>query len=134
MRFVNTRPPSFPSVTANRPVDVPDNTRWHVVCGDENHWRAGMYCPAECEPGQITELERHDCPELFLLISGKLTLLVFEEGQVRQLPLPLGQPVLVTAPHAGYCPDGPHTGTAFVVERDSFDTEYRTAAEWKDLG
>ena len=39
--------------------------------------------------------------------------------------------VLVKAPHSGYCPDGPHTGVAFVVERDAFETEYRTVEEWR---
>jgi hypothetical protein len=69
-------------------------------------------------------LELHDCPELFLLLSGRLTLLLATDGAIRQLPLEPGRPVLVTAPHCGFCPDGPHTGTAFVVERDSFDTTY----------
>jgi hypothetical protein len=36
----------------------------------------------------------------------------------------------VTAPHNGFCPNGPHSGTALVIERDSFDTEYRPPREW----
>jgi hypothetical protein len=67
---------------------------------------------------------------MFVLLRGNLTLLIGEGGTVRELPLQPGVPVLVSSPHAGFCPDGPHTGVALVVERDSFDTEYRTPEEW----
>jgi hypothetical protein len=78
----------------------------------------------------VTELEKHDCPELFLLISGRVVLVVAEGARTREIELEPERPVLVRSPHTGYCPDGPHTGSAFVVERDSFDTEYREVAEW----
>jgi hypothetical protein len=92
----------------------------------------GIYSPPETSVEQIVELERHDCPELFLLISGRLSLLLAEAGQTRVLPLEPGKPVLVTAPHGGFCPDGPHTGRAFVVERDRFETEYKAVSEWRE--
>ena len=43
---------------------------------------------------------------------------------------PVNEPVLVTAPHAGFCPDGPHSGRALVVERDAFDTKYGSPTEF----
>ncbi len=131
MRIVPTRPPSFPAAPENAPLVPLPRERWQVLCGDAGHWRVGLYSPPESAPGDIGELERHDCPELFLLVSGRVHLVIAQGGELCDVPLPAGQPVLVTAPHAGYCPDGPHTGVAFVVERDSFDTEYRAPADWR---
>jgi len=130
MRTVEVTSPSFPPVEPNVLLEPQADKRWQVLCGDSGHWRAGLYSPAETRADEVTELERHDCPELFLLLSGRLTLLVAEDGGVRELPLAPGRPTLVTAPHTGVCPDGPHTGTAFVVERDAFRTEYRAPGEW----
>ena len=53
---------------------------------------------------------------------------------MREQPLEPGRPVLVASPHCGFCPDGPHTGVALVVERDAFTTEYRAPAEWDARG
>lgn len=132
MRKVETRPPSFPQVVFDQPLPWPEGERWNVVCGDEGHWRVGVYSPGETGPDELPELEKHDCPELFVLMKGNLTLLVADEDRVRELPLQPGVPVLITSPHAGFCPDGPHTGVALVVERDSFDTEYRAPEAWID--
>lgn len=130
MRQVQTRPPSFPQVTADAPLEVQPARVWQVVCGDAGHWRAGVYSPSLAARAQVQELERHDCPELFVLLRGRLILVVAGPGGVRELELQQGKPVLISAPHSGYCPDGPHTGAAFVVERDSFDTEYRGVMQW----
>lgn len=132
MRFVTTEPPSFPAAAPDELLPVVPGERWQVMCGDAGHWRAGVYSPPQTRPDELDELERHDCPELFLLMSGRLTLLLSDgKGGTRELPLEAGKPVLVRAPHSGFCPDGPHTGVAFVVERDAFLTEYRAAGEWK---
>ncbi len=130
MRTVTVVPPSFPDVRTDAPLPVLDDTRWQVLCGDTGHWRAGIFSPPEAAREEIEELERHDCPELFLLLAGRMTLVCWVDGGVREVELQPSQPVLVTAPHSGYCPDGPHTGSAFVVERDAFSTEYRTLEEW----
>ena len=129
MRQVSTRPPSFPEVHTETPLGSPAG-RWNVVCGDRGHWRVGVYSPEAGSRAEVVELERHDCPELFLLMSGRVTLVVAEGQEARDIELSPGLPVLVRAPHSAYCPDGAHTGTAFVVERDSFDTEYREVQEW----
>lgn len=129
-RRVQTRPPSFPVAPVNALLHGAAGQVWQVLCGDREHWRVGLYSPAGASAAACAELERHDCPELFLLLDGRLTLVLAGPGGVRELELVPGDPVLVTAPHNGFCPDGPHRGRALVVERDSFDTEYRGAGEW----
>jgi hypothetical protein len=129
-RFETTARPSFTPSPTDRLLDVQPGVRWQVLCGDEGHWRLGMYSPAEASAADCQELERHDCPELFVLISGRMTLLCAEGGALKEIPLEQGKPLLVTVPHNGFCPDGPHTGVAMVVERDAFETEYRPPAGW----
>ena len=134
MRRVETRAPSFPTAAVDELLAAAEGRTWQVLCGDAGHWRVGIYAPALCRREEIRELERHDCPELFCLLGGRLTLVLADAdapGGLRELPLAVGRPVLVAAPHDGFCPDGPHTGAALVVERDSFDTEYRSPEEWR---
>ncbi len=130
-RFVTVSAPSFPDALFNGPLTVDPGQRWQVLCGDTDHWRVGVFSPPETRADDLAELERHDCPELFLLISGRLTLVLAGPNGPEELPLQQGQPVLVTAPHGGFCPDGPHSGAALVVERDAFTTEYRPHGEWR---
>lgn len=130
MRTVKTERPSFPPAIPDARLEVKAGLRWQVLCGDEGHWRMGIYSPPEASAEACRELERHDCPELFVLLSGRITLLLAQGGGVRQLPLEVGRPVLVTQPHNGFCPDGPHTGVAMVIERDAFRTEYRRPGDW----
>lgn len=124
MRTVETKAPSFPIVPPNQLLPIPDKIRWQVLCGDTNHWRAGIYSPQESKRADIKELEQHDCPELFLLLSGHLVLVISNQGEIQEIELEKEKPILITAPHCGYCPQGPYTGKAFVIERDAFSTEY----------
>jgi hypothetical protein len=130
MRQVKTTRPSFPAAPADVLLEWTQGERWQVLCGDEGHWRLGAFAPPEVARGEIAELEQHDCPELFVLVSGRLTLVIARDGEVVEVPLEAGRPILVASPHAGYCPDGPHTGVALVIERDAFDTEYRAVTDW----
>ena len=130
MRKVEVKPPSFPPVRADAPLEIKPGLRWQVLCGDQGHWRVGVYSPPETKASDCVELERHDCPEYFHLLSGRLTLLVHGPDGLREVPLEPGRPVLVSSPHCGFCPDGPHSGVALVVERDAFSTEYRPPLEW----
>ncbi len=130
-RFARTASPSFPQVPPDVPLGPFPPGRWQVLCGDGGHWRVGLYSPELSSLEEVRELERHDCPEFFWLVSGHVTLVLSDgAGGLREVPLEPGRPVLVEAPHSGYCPDGPHTGVALVVERDVFSTEYRTGDEW----
>ncbi|MBM4355503.1 MAG: hypothetical protein FJ109_17230 [Deltaproteobacteria bacterium] len=133
MRTVTTEPPSFPAVTPDELLPQAASGRWQVVCGDAGHWRVGVYSPGEVGPGDIRELEQHDCPELFLLQSGEVSLLLVRDGKPEVVRLEAGRPILVQAPHNGFCPNGPHSGVALVVERDRFQTVYRTVDEWVRL-
>lgn len=134
MRRVETKAPSFPPVVPDTLLCPEQSLRWQVLCGDTGHWRLGIYSPGETCAEACAELERHDCPELFMLLSGRLTLVLSDgNGGTRLLPLLPGQPVLVESPHNGFCPDGPHTGRALVVERDAFRTEYRPPEAWTAL-
>jgi hypothetical protein len=130
-RRVLVTKPSFPEVTPDVLLPAAPDQVWQVMCGDADHWRVGLYSPVLAHREQVEELEQHDCPELFMLMSGRLTLVLAEgRGGLRELPLEFGRPVLVSAPHTGYCPDGPHSGQAIVVERDVFSTEYRPVADY----
>ncbi len=134
VRKVTTLSPSFPAVVPDEllPAALPA-TVWQVLCGDAGHWRVGVYSPAASAAAELVELERHDCPELFCLLSGQLTLVLWTPQGLREVPLLPQRPVLVEAPHWGFCPAGPHTGQALVVERDAFGTEYRSPSAWAAL-
>ncbi len=131
MRTAQTRHPSFPIVKFDEPISPKDGDEvWQALCGDRDRWRAGLYSPAQTSAVQIMELEQHDCPELFCLLEGRMTLVLARNRRIEKLELQPKIPVLVSAPHAGFCPDGPHTGRALVIERDSFDTKYATPGEF----
>lgn len=132
MRKVSTRPPSFPDAPTNTLLVPLSGERWQVLCGDAGHWRVGVYSPPEARVEECRELEWHDCPELFLLTSGRVTMVLSDgAGGIREVPLENGCPILVTVPHSAYCPDGPHTGVCLVVERDAFETVYQAVEAWK---
>lgn len=130
MKTVRVERPSFPESVKNQLLSAEPNARWQVLAGDSEHWRVGVYSPAETDLDAIEELEKHDCPELFLLTSGRLHLVLAVDGALQTVALEPGRPIVVTAPHSGYCPDGPHGGTALVIERDAFSTEYRSVSAW----
>lgn len=117
---------NFPSFEFEKLLSIEDNNRWQVLCGDESHWRLGIYSPEFSKISQIDKLEHHDCPELFMLIEGEMSLLIYnKESQTKEtLILEKNKPVMVSSWHNGFCPNGPFTGKALVIERDKFDTEY----------
>ncbi len=124
MRTVTTKRPSFPDAPVNVPLEFIEGERWQVPCGDGGHWRMGFYSPEFGSAADIEELEWHDCPELFLLIEGKVSLVLSDDEGERIVALEPKKPVLVTCRHAGFCPKGPFTGVCAVIERDAFETEY----------
>ena len=122
---VKTEAGSFPKFALHQGLPPKDRKRWQVLCGDRNHWRVGLYSPPEASNAKVKQLETHTCVELFLLLSGKVTL-ILDEGQGEyELPLEPMKPVMVSGWHCGFCPDGPYTGVAMVVERDRFSTALR---------
>ncbi len=122
---VKTEAGSFPGFALHKGLKAKSKKEWQVMCGDKNHWRVGYYSPKFGSPEKVPELEKHTCVELFLLLSGSITLIVDEGKGECELELEPMQPVMITGWHSGFCPDGPHTGVAMVVERDKFSTAYR---------
>lgn len=81
-------------------------------------WNAGVYSPSESSIVEIDELVDPQVPTLFLLLEGRVTIVFANNiGELHETALEPGQPLLVTAPHAAYCPDGPHEGVVLMVER-----------------
>lgn len=124
MRTVHVHAPSFPRAGENTPLAVEPGRLFQVICGDAGHWRAGVYSPSATEAEACVDLERHSCPELFILLTGRLSLVLLDTDGRRIVELEPERPLLVTTPHAGFCPDGPHAGRALVIERDAFCTAY----------
>ena len=45
MRIVSVQRPSFPTVATEALLVPQAGPIWQVLCGDEEHWRAGLYSP-----------------------------------------------------------------------------------------
>ncbi|MGB9600558.1 MAG: hypothetical protein ACPL7I_08390 [Myxococcota bacterium] len=130
MKIIKTRYPSFPTVKVDRLLKIKPKKRWQVICGDRRHYRIGIYSPEFTKCSEINILERHNCPEFFMLIKGKISLLIIDDrGRERILRLEPFKPVLVEGWHNGFSPDGKFKGVSIVVERDEFTTIYRTRGE-----
>ncbi len=96
--------------------------RWHIPFSDYGYWRTGVYAPEFRSPAEITVLEKHTCPELFICASGRAGLLVKKGSEEITVELARGDAVLVEDYHNGYLLE---EGSFFiVVERTSFATEY----------
>jgi len=124
----NTPAGSFPKFALHRGLAARPKKEWQVLCGDRNHWRVGYYSPPQGKARAVKRLEKHTCVELFLLLSGRITLIMDDGRGEFELKLEPMKPVMVTGWHCGYCPKGPFTGVALVVERDQFSTIYRQRA------
>lgn len=124
-KTVRAKAGSFPSFPLHRGLLAKAKKEWQVLCGDKNHWRVGYFSPPQKKASELTFLEKHTCVELFLLLSGSITLVLDDGHGEYELRLAPMQPVMVSGWHAGYGPKGPHTGVALVVERDQFSTIYR---------
>jgi hypothetical protein len=127
--FTTVQRPSFPETSKNTPLDVKGQRLWEVVCGDTGHWRAGIYSPDASAFDALKNFEQHSCPEFFMLLSGNISLTLIKNGKLETINLEPMKPVLVDTWHSAFCPKGKYTGTALVVERDEFTTEYKTSAE-----
>lgn len=120
-----TRAGSFPKFKLDQGLSAKAKKEWQVLCGDKKHWRIGFYSPSQGKNPGVKRLEKHTCVELFLLLQGKVTLILDQGKGEFELALKPMQPVMVAGWHSGYCPNGPFSGTAIVVERDQFGTIYR---------
>ena len=85
-------------------------------------WRTGNYKPEFHSPEEITVLEKHSCPELFLCQRGRMGLLIQSSSGEEVIELNPGQAILVEDYHNGFIID--RGGFFFVVERTDFTTEF----------
>ncbi len=115
---------NYDHINWNQPINMPESKIWQVLCGDSGVWRCGLFSPKFSSVDEIQKLERHNCPEFFMLIEGNLSLLVVDSGEKTLIKLERYKPVMIRDWHDGFCPKGPYTGKALVVERDVFETEY----------
>lgn len=96
--------------------------RWTVPFADDGHWRLGIYNPEFSSPNEITVLEKHTCPELFICRKGRMGLVIGSGDKEKVIELSDGEAILVTDYHNGFRID--EFGDFLVVERTAFTTEY----------
>ncbi len=129
-KTIKTSYPSFPEVRFDKVLNIKKRKRWQVLCGDKKHYRIGVYSPEYTKASDIKIMEKHNCPEFFMLIKGNLSLLICDDsGREKIIKLKPEKPVFVTDWHNGFCADGKFKGLAIVVERDEFNTMYKTREE-----
>lgn len=96
---------------------------WKVLLTRGAKWRIGVYRPQLKKKIEIQELEKHNCPESFLLVEGEIIMNYRDEnGIIQEKKLELMQLTTFIEPHAGYSPAG--NGVALVVEDATFETVY----------
>ena len=153
MRVIKTGRASFPEVAFNVPLSVEPLKERQVLCGDQGKWRVEYHSPKATSLEEVKHLERRDCPSFVLLMRGRVVLLLGEEQdggapgdggsevsrrnapmETRELKLRPGKPVLLNAPFAAYCPDGPQAGLVLMVTRDSFRADHVPRSQWRAPG
>lgn len=104
------------------PISLASTERWIVPFADSGHWRVGIYNPEFTSSGEITILEKHSCPELFICRKGRMGLVIGNGNREKIVVLSDGEAILVTDYHNGFRID--EIGDFLVVERTAFTTEY----------
>ena len=107
-------------------IDISSKERWKVVFEDPGRWRIGLYKPEFKSLEEISYLEKHDRPELFLLLDGRMVLVVQQGGsdKIQEVELRRGRLYIVEEWHNGYRPGGCE-GIALVVEAHDTKTIYK---------
>ena len=108
-------------------IEAKGDRRWKVVFKDSDKWLCGIYVPEFRSREEITFFEKHDGPEMFTLIDGKVTLVLRDErGREQRVPLSKRKLVVVDEWHNAYRPKGAK-GIALVIERVGNKTWKRKA-------
>jgi len=111
-------------VIAMKVVTPRTGERWQVVFRDGDRWQAGIYIPENTSREEVVVLERHNRPELFVLLEGKITLVLSEDGvALKEVEMEPGKLYVVEEWHNAYRPGGAK-GVALVVEAPDVETEY----------
>ncbi|MBP7738621.1 MAG: hypothetical protein KA369_21785 [Spirochaetes bacterium] len=98
------------------------NSRWSVIFRDSGSWRAGLYRPEAARPEDVTVLEKHTCPELFVCLQGRAGLVLKNDDGETIVEMAPHQALLVSEYHNGFSIDP--GGYFLVIERTAFTTEY----------
>ena len=105
-------------------ISIKPRRRWEVVFEESDRWRCGIYVPEYSSKNEVKYLERHNAPELFLLVKGMMVLLLSKDGKsIVEKPMEEGKIYIVEEWHNAYRPSGCE-GVALVVERTDIKTEY----------
>jgi len=90
---------------------------WNPLFRDKKNWLFGYFKPTARSLEELTYLELHKYPELFLLVKGRivLTLKKNKNSRIEELELKPGEVVIVNCWHNGYAlePDS----VSLVIER-----------------
>lgn len=98
--------------------------RWRVVFRDRDKWQVGIYIPENTSAEEVVVLEKHSCPELFILLEGRIVLVLSEDGvSTKEVEMEPGKLYIVDEWHNAYRPGG-GKGVALVVEAPDGETEY----------
>ncbi len=108
-----------------REIALSSDERWKVIVRDEGFWAVGLYSPENEKLEDVKELEKHNCPELFILLEGDIILVLSEGKGIKELRMEKGKAYLVTEWHNAY-----GKGLALVVEREGVKTEFRRMEEF----
>ncbi len=97
-------------------------SRWSVIFRDSGSWRAGLYRPDSERHEDVTVLEKHTCPELFVCLQGRAGLILKNGNEERIVEMVPHQALMVSEYHNGFAID--KDGYFLVIERTAFTTEY----------
>ncbi len=106
-------------------IPVRSETRWTIVFRENQRWQCGIYVPENESLDDIKTLEKHDAPELFLLVEGSIVLVLMENEEIKEVPMEKGKIYIVDTWHNAYRPNG-SKGVALVIERPDIRTEYKS--------
>lgn len=105
-------------------INISPKERWKVVFKDNNYWQIGIYVPEYTSRDNIKNLEKHDGPELFYLVEGRIILLISKDlSEFEEIEMKPGKIYIVDEWHNAYRPNG-EKGVALVIERTNTKTIY----------
>lgn len=107
-------------------ISLQSKKRWKVIFRHKNNWLCGIYIPEFTDACEIQKFEKHNGPELFLLLQGKVTLVLLEGNKRRKVPLKKDEVVIVNTWHNAYRPKG-GKGVVLVIEKDNISTRRKIA-------
>lgn len=105
-------------------IELSSRQRWRVVFKCNKYWQVGIYVPEYTSRNQIKVLEKHDSPELFYLVKGRIVLVLSSDlKELREVEMEPGKIYIVDEWHNAYRPNGVE-GIALVIEKPDIKTEY----------